>query len=68
MPRISQTKINNVFSFSTGSWLNWSDEAPAPQQQPEQEPETEQNLKKASPLTRIILHISGATGTQQLTN
>ena len=40
MPRLSQSKIHNVFSFSTGSWLNWSDEARAPQQQ-QQETETE---------------------------
>ena len=32
MPRITNSKIANVFSFSTGSWLNWSDE-PAPNQQ-----------------------------------
>ena len=32
MPRITQSKINKVFSFSTGSWLNWSDEAPASKQ------------------------------------
>ena len=29
MPQITKTKIQNVFSFSTGAWLNWSDEAPA---------------------------------------
>ena len=32
MTRITNSKITNVFSFSTGSWLNWSDE-PAPNQQ-----------------------------------
>ena len=35
MLRITQSKINNVFSFSTGSWLNWSDEAPASKQEEE---------------------------------
>jgi hypothetical protein len=28
MPQITRTKIQNVFSFSTGAWLNWSDESP----------------------------------------
>ncbi len=40
MPRITQSKINNVFSLSTGSWLNWSDEAPV-ERQLEEDTETE---------------------------
>ena len=39
MPRITNSKIANVFSFSIGSWLNWSDE-PAPNQQQQQNQET----------------------------
>ena len=47
MPRITQSKINNVFSFSTGSWLNWSDEAPAsekPEEHVDSESEESQSI------------------------
>ncbi len=40
MPLATKTKINNVFSFSTGSWLTWSDEAPVEKEEAE-ETETE---------------------------
>ena len=39
MPRTTNSKINNFFSFSTGVWLNWSDE-PRPEPR-EEETETE---------------------------
>ena len=40
MPRTSNSKINTFFSFQTGSWLNWSDEA-APKTETETEYETQ---------------------------
>ena len=40
MPQITKTKIQNVFSFSTGAWLNWSDEAPV-SEKPEEHVDSE---------------------------
>ena len=44
MPRTTNSKINTFFSFSTGSWLDWSDEQPAKQQEQENETEDSQSI------------------------
>ena len=44
MPRITQNKIQNVFSFSTGSWLNWSDESKQPEEHFQSESEESQSI------------------------
>ena len=44
MPRTTNSKINTFFSFSTGSWLDWSDEQPAKQQEQETETEDSQSI------------------------
>ena len=35
MAPVTKTKICNSFSFATGSWLKWDDEAPATNQEEE---------------------------------
>ncbi len=42
MPLFTKTKFNNVLSFSTGSWLDWSDEAPVQKEEEEEEEEEEE--------------------------
>ena len=37
MAPVTKTKICNSFSFATGSWLKWDDEAPATNQEEESE-------------------------------
>ena len=44
MPRITQSKINNVFSFSTGSWSHWSDESEKPEEHFDSESEESQSI------------------------
>ena len=44
MPRITQTKIQKEFSFSTGSWLNWSDESKQPDEHFDSESEESQSI------------------------
>ena len=44
MPRITQTKIQKEFSFSTGSWLHWSDESKQPEEHFQSESEESQSI------------------------
>ena len=44
MPQITKTKIQNVFSFSTGAWLNWSDESKQPEEHSDSESEESQSM------------------------
>ena len=44
MPRITQHKIQNSFSFETGSWLKWSDESKQPDEHSNSESEGSQSI------------------------